>query len=76
MSLNLATILRESAKRHAERPAIVLGDATLTYAMLDGFARRLVVFEVAPEHDIAPDHDLAATPIEVLEPDGDEFGRP
>ena len=40
MSLNLATILRESAKRHADKKAIVLGDAALDYATLDGFARR------------------------------------
>ena len=41
MSLNLATILRESAKRYPEKPAIILGDTTLPYAMLDGFARRV-----------------------------------
>jgi long-chain acyl-CoA synthetase len=40
MSLNLATILRESAKRFPEKKAIILGDAALDYATLDGFARR------------------------------------
>ena len=40
MSLNLATILAESAKTHPHKPAIVLGDVSLPYAMLDGFARR------------------------------------
>ena len=40
MSLNLATILRESAKRFPERNAIVVGEAALPYAVIDGFARR------------------------------------
>jgi long-chain acyl-CoA synthetase len=40
MSLNLATLLRESAKTHATRPAIVLGETTLDYATLDELARR------------------------------------
>jgi long-chain acyl-CoA synthetase len=40
MSLNLATIVRESAKRHADRTAIAVGDTSLSYAMVDGLARR------------------------------------
>ena len=34
MSLSIASILAESAVRHADRPAVVLGDLTLTYAQL------------------------------------------
>ncbi len=40
MSLNLATILAESTKEHAQKPAIVLGDTVMPYAMVDGYARR------------------------------------
>jgi long-chain acyl-CoA synthetase len=40
MSLNLATILAESTKEHAQKPAIVLGDMVMPYAMVDGYARR------------------------------------
>jgi long-chain acyl-CoA synthetase len=40
MSLNLATILAESTKEHPQKPAIVLGDTVMPYAMVDGFARR------------------------------------
>ncbi|MDQ3033915.1 MAG: long-chain fatty acid--CoA ligase [Myxococcota bacterium] len=40
MSLNLATLLRESAARHADRPAIILGDTALPYAALHGMAQR------------------------------------
>lgn len=41
MSLNLATILRQAAKNHADRTAVVIGDKELNYATLDGFARGL-----------------------------------
>ncbi len=41
MSLNLATVLRESAKRHTERPALILGEMTLPYGTLDLYARSL-----------------------------------
>ncbi|KAB2904686.1 MAG: long-chain fatty acid--CoA ligase [Kofleriaceae bacterium] len=40
MSLNLATLLRESAKKHPTKPAIHINDVTLPYAMLDGMAQR------------------------------------
>lgn len=40
MTLNIATLLRESAKRYANEPAITLGDVTLPYAMLHGMAQR------------------------------------
>jgi long-chain acyl-CoA synthetase len=40
VTLNLATILRESADQFGERPAIVFGEAVLTYRELDEQARR------------------------------------
>lgn len=40
MSLNLATLLAESTKQNATRPALVLGDVSIDYATLDSFARR------------------------------------
>jgi long-chain acyl-CoA synthetase len=40
MSLNLATLLAESTKRHPGNRAVILGDTTLDYATLDAFARR------------------------------------
>ena len=40
MTLNLATILDESARRHPQKTAIAIGDMAMPYAMLDGFARR------------------------------------
>jgi long-chain acyl-CoA synthetase len=40
MSLNLATLLRESAKRAPTKPAIHINDVTLPYQMVDGFAQR------------------------------------
>jgi hypothetical protein len=39
MSLNLATLLAESTKRHPTNRAVVLGDTALDYATLDSFAR-------------------------------------
>jgi long-chain acyl-CoA synthetase len=39
--LNIATLLRESAKAHPDKPALVLGPATLTYAELHAYAQRL-----------------------------------
>jgi long-chain acyl-CoA synthetase len=41
MGLNLAVLLDEAGRRHADRPAVKLGDLTLTYALLDGAARRV-----------------------------------
>ena len=40
MSLNLATLLRESTKKNPDRPAIVLGEASMDYATLDAMSRR------------------------------------
>jgi len=40
MSLNLATLLGESTKRHPGNRAVILGDTTLDYATLDAHARR------------------------------------
>ena len=40
MSVSIASILAESAVRHADRPAVVMGDLTLTYAQLWEQARR------------------------------------
>ena len=40
MSLNLATLLRETARVHPERPAVIVGDVSIPYAVLDGMARR------------------------------------
>ena len=40
MTLNLATLLRETAATDPSRPAMVLGEVTLSYAMLHGMAQR------------------------------------
>jgi long-chain acyl-CoA synthetase len=40
MSLNLATLLSEAAKRTPDKAAIVIDGTVLPYAMVDGFARR------------------------------------
>jgi long-chain acyl-CoA synthetase len=40
MSLNLATLLAESAKSAPNKPAIIINDVVLPYAMVDGLARR------------------------------------
>ncbi len=40
MSLSVASILAESAVRHADRPAVVLGDQTLSYGQLWTQARQ------------------------------------
>ncbi len=39
--LNLATLLRESAKAHPAKPALVMGETTLRYGELHAFAQRL-----------------------------------
>jgi long-chain acyl-CoA synthetase len=41
MSLNLATILRESARKYPNKPALALGETTLSYAEVDRGARGL-----------------------------------
>ena len=40
MSLTIASILAESAVRHADRTAVVLGDLRLTYAQLWGHTKQ------------------------------------
>jgi acyl-CoA synthetase (AMP-forming)/AMP-acid ligase II len=40
MSLNLALLLRESAKVHADKPAMVVGTTTLSYGQLHGYTQR------------------------------------
>jgi len=40
MSLNLATLLHESAKQHPAKPAIIINDVTIPYGMLDGMAQK------------------------------------
>jgi long-chain acyl-CoA synthetase len=40
MSLNLATLLRESSKRHAANTALILGDVRLDYATLHAHVQR------------------------------------
>ncbi|MCB9750710.1 MAG: long-chain fatty acid--CoA ligase [Myxococcales bacterium] len=40
MSLNLATILRESARKHPNKPAVVIGETKLPYAYINGAAQK------------------------------------
>jgi long-chain acyl-CoA synthetase len=40
MSLNLATLLHESAKKHPAKPAIHIGDTALPYGLLDELAQK------------------------------------
>lgn len=40
MSLNLATILAESAQKAPQHPALILGEHVMSYGELDGLARR------------------------------------
>ncbi|MGN9804951.1 long-chain-fatty-acid--CoA ligase [Micromonospora sp. L32] len=41
MTLNLATLLEDSARRHPDRDAVVLGDTRLTYAQVNGAANQV-----------------------------------
>ena len=50
MSLNLATILAESAVRHADRTAVVLGEQRISYAQLWAHSRQYA--QVLSEHGI------------------------
>ncbi|GAA4790721.1 long-chain fatty acid--CoA ligase [Actinomycetospora chlora] len=43
MSLNLAVVLRESARRHPDRAAVIADEHRLTWAELDGAADRFAV---------------------------------
>ena len=38
--LNLATLLTQSAKKNPQKPALIIGDSSLSYGELDAFARR------------------------------------
>lgn len=40
MSLNLATLLAEAAKSYPTKPALIINDVVLPYAMVDGLARK------------------------------------
>jgi long-chain acyl-CoA synthetase len=57
MSLNLAMLLKESARSAPDKPALILGDAQMTYAELDGLARRfasgLMTLGVRPGQHVA-----------------------
>jgi long-chain acyl-CoA synthetase len=57
MSLNLATLLSEAAKAYPQKPAIIINDVTLPYAMVDGFARKfggaLRALDVQPGQHVA-----------------------
>jgi len=57
MSLNLAMLLKESALTAPNKPALILGDSQMTYAELDGLARRfasaLLTLGVQPGQHVA-----------------------
>ncbi len=57
MSLSVATILAESAVRHADRTAVVLGDWKLSYAQL--WAHSLQYAAVLREHGVGPGDKVA-----------------
>ncbi|MFN2522079.1 MAG: long-chain fatty acid--CoA ligase [Mycobacteriales bacterium] len=57
MSLTIASILAESAVRHADRPAVVLGDLRLTYAQL--WAHSLQYSAVLREKGVGPGDKVA-----------------
>ncbi len=57
MSLTIASILAESAVRHADRTAVVLGDLKLTYAQLWGHAKQYA--QVLRDHGIGPGDKVA-----------------
>ncbi len=57
MSLNLATILRESARKHPNKPALVIGETSVSYAYVHGatqkFAGALKQLGVKPGQHVA-----------------------
>ncbi|MDP3713483.1 MAG: long-chain fatty acid--CoA ligase [Mycobacteriales bacterium] len=57
MSLTIASILAESAVRHADRTAVVLGDLRLTYAQLWGHAKQYA--QVLRDRGVGPGDKVA-----------------
>jgi long-chain acyl-CoA synthetase len=57
VSLTIASILAESAVRHADRTAVVLGDLRLTYAQLWGHAKQYA--QVLRDQGIGPGDKVA-----------------
>ena len=57
MSLTIASILAESAVRHADRTAVVLGDLRLTYAQLWGHTKQYA--QVLRDHGVGPGDKVA-----------------
>ena len=57
MQLTIASILAESAVRHADRTAVVLGDLRLTYAQLWGHAKQYA--QVLRDHGVGPGDKVA-----------------
>ena len=48
MTLNLATLLEDSARRYPDRDAVVLGSTRLTYAQVDAAANQVANLLVEP----------------------------
>jgi len=57
VSLTIASILAESAVRHADRTAVVLGDLKLTYAQLWAHARQYA--QVLRDQGVGPGDKVA-----------------
>jgi long-chain acyl-CoA synthetase len=57
MSLSIASILAESAVRHADRTAVVLGDLRLTYAQLWGHTKQYA--QVLRDNGVGPGDKVA-----------------
>ena len=85
MSLNLAMILRESARAYPEKPALVLGQSTLSYAQTYAYAQRfaggLAKLGVKPGQHVAEHVDVRHLVVEHEQPfpyqvDGDYLGEP
>jgi long-chain acyl-CoA synthetase len=55
--LNLSVVLEDSARNHADREAVVLGDIRLTYAQVDAAARQVAV--LLAERGVEPGDKVA-----------------